>query len=204
MTDSTRTVPAILAKCLGCQETKPRPDAETTATPKLVRIRCATCGAKRIATVVEPGAVDLTPEERETLRKHGEPIQPDPPTLEDAGLAVPEVDLVAEARRIFDVAEPTSEEPTIDHAYRAWLATADGKTVSLAIRDRALALRRRGWSHYGIAALFEAARFDRDLDVGPDVDGWKLNNNFRSRLARDLMARVPELEAFFETRELRS
>lgn len=196
-------------KCLGCQTISMR-DGEPTASPELFRIVCSTCGGKRIARL-----------EREPTAER-EPFVPGDYPNELA--AKPEVDLVAEARRIFDVADPTpdqvaavvddvsgmataepEEKDPIETAYREWLRTGDGATVARAIRDRALALARRGWKHYGIAALFEAARFDHDLDIGPDVDGWRLNNNHRSRLARDLMARYPEeLGGFFETRELRS
>lgn len=198
----------VRAKCLGCHEIAMRDDFEETASVELVRIRCATCGAKRVAKVVFGD----------------QPAAPPPagPTKEE------ELDLLAEARRIFETEEPTTEElaataaaevddasgmatktdeGTIEAAYRAWLKTEAGAVVSKAIRDRALALRQRGWTHYGIAALFEAARFDRDLDLGPETPGddYRLNNNHRSRLARDLMAKYPEeLGGFFETRELRS
>lgn len=191
---------AIRAKCLGCQGVEVRSEYETTASPNLIRIRCATCGAKRIASIAEGGVPGLTDKERAALRR-------------DPRVPEPDVDLVAEARRIFELEEPSGEmvqatadaatddasgmetmtdEGTIDAAYRAWLATADGATIAKSIRDRAFAMKDRGFDHYGIAALFEAARFDRDLDVGPDADGWKLNNNFRSRLARDLMTKYPD------------
>lgn len=202
----------VRAKCLGCHEVAVRDDFEETAAVELIRIRCATCGAKRVAKVVfgdQPAA------NSEQLTK---PVPvPVGPSKEE------EIDLIAEAKRIFtddaiDYPEPSSErvatgdqetpaaveDSAIETAYRAWLRTEDGGTISRHIRDRAKALVDRGFTHYGIAALFEAARFDRDLDVGPDVEGWKLNNNHRSRLARDLMAKYPELAGFFETRELHS
>lgn len=206
----------VRAKCLGCHEVASRLDYEETASAELVRIRCATCGAKRVAKVV-----------------YGEepvPNPPAPPPVSPGPTKEEEIDLLAEARRIFEVdvpteaeadveatiaaVEPTGDVPivpaegderTIDQAYRSWLRTEAGAVVSKAIRDRALALRQRGWEHYGIAALFEAARFDRDLDLGPeDVGEYRLNNNFRSRLARDLMTKYEDLAGFFETRELRS
>lgn len=91
----------------------------------------------------------------------------------------------------------------LELAYLDWRNSDDGRAVWRAIRDRALSLRLRGWQHYGIAALFEAARYDHALAVGPDAQGFKLNNNHRAYLARDLMGYYPALAGFFETRRTR-
>lgn len=88
-------------------------------------------------------------------------------------------------------------------AFREWLATDDGRAILEDVRRRALDLRRRGFAHFGIGALWEAARFDRALVLGPDAEGFRLNNNHRSRAARLLMEQQPELAGFFEVRELR-
>jgi hypothetical protein len=93
---------------------------------------------------------------------------------------------------------------SLQQKYLAWRSTKDGETVVAYVTDAALRLRRRGWKHYGIAALIEAARYDHSLRVGPDSEGFKINNNWKARLARDLMAEVPELEGMFELRELRA
>lgn len=93
---------------------------------------------------------------------------------------------------------------TLQERYKEWRATSDGETVVAAVTEAALRLHRRGFKHYGIAALFEAARYTYALRVGPDAEGFKLNNNWRSRLARDLMVEHPELDGFFELRELRA
>jgi hypothetical protein len=222
-----QSVVPVNAKCLGCGTIAERTGYEETASPELIWIRCPESGCrggKRIAKIVYGAtpATGATPS----------PAPPPAPSKEQ------EVDLVAEARRIFDVDETaaggvrfpeheaaapeevgaaevvaSSEErdaeakdpaSDIDAAYRAWLKTEDGGVIARAIRDRALALVRRGWRHYGIRALWEAARFDRALEVGPGEDGYKLNDHYTSRLARDLMGKYPELEGFFETRELRS
>jgi hypothetical protein len=100
---------------------------------------------------------------------------------------------------------PAYRDPrTIQVKYEAWRATPDGETVYEAVRDAALRLRRRGFVHYGISALYEAARYTYSLRVGPDAEGWKLNNNWRSRMARELMTDEPELADFFELRTLRA
>jgi hypothetical protein len=92
---------------------------------------------------------------------------------------------------------------TLQERFEEWLASPDGQFVAEWIRERALQMRHRGWRHYSVKALYEAARFARDVQVGPNA-GWKLNNSYTSRLARLLMQQEPELESFFEVRELRA
>ncbi len=92
----------------------------------------------------------------------------------------------------------------LQERYEEWRATPDGQVVYQYIRDAALRLHRRGWRHYGVKALAEAARYEWSLQVGPDVEGFRVNNNWTSRLARDLMANEPALVGFFELRELRA
>jgi hypothetical protein len=91
---------------------------------------------------------------------------------------------------------------TLQERYDEWLRTRHGRLVYEAVADRALALQRRGFRHYGIAAIFEAARYAHAIEYGVTADGFLLNNSYRSRLARDLMADYPQLRGFFETREL--
>lgn len=93
---------------------------------------------------------------------------------------------------------------TLQQRYNRWRRSPDGQTVIDAVIAAALRLKRRGYSHYGIAALFEGARYTYALRVGPDAEGFKLNNSWRSRLAREIMRDVPELEGFFELRELKT
>jgi hypothetical protein len=97
---------------------------------------------------------------------------------------------------------PDGRYISLQQRYEEWRATPDGQTVYQAVHDAALRLRRRGFRHYGIAALFEAARYTYSLRVGPDAEGFKLNNNWRSRLARELMDDEPDLAGFFELRGL--
>ena len=95
-------------------------------------------------------------------------------------------------------------QPTLQDRFEDWLRTDNGLTVYLDVRDRAFALLRSGVHHYGIAALFEAARYERTLSLGRDFEGFRLNNSYRSRLARRLMDDYPDLEGFFETRGLKA
>lgn len=92
---------------------------------------------------------------------------------------------------------------TIQQRFEAWLATPDGQAVYEDVVRRAYRLRDRGYRHFGVHALWEAARYDRSLQVGPE-GGFKLNDHFTSRMARRIMADHPELEGFFEIRELRA
>lgn len=64
-------------------------------------------------------------------------------------------------------------------------------------------LQDRGHRHCSIGMLYEVVRWQeyrRTIDAG----GFRLNNNYRSRYARLIMDREPDLAGFFEIRELRS
>lgn len=63
--------------------------------------------------------------------------------------------------------------------------------------------RDSGAQKIGIGMLFEVLRWDRSLST-KSWDGFKLNNNLRSRYARAIMDHEPDLDGFFETRGLRS
>lgn len=93
---------------------------------------------------------------------------------------------------------------TLDERFDEWASTADGETVYGELVRRAFRLRERGFPHYGVGAIVESIRFDRNVEVGPDGDLFKVNNSYRSRLARKAMREYDELDGFFETRELRS
>jgi hypothetical protein len=62
--------------------------------------------------------------------------------------------------------------------------------------------RRSGHERCGIGMLFEVLRYRYGLRTAGDE--FKLNNNYRSRYARKIMAEHPDLDGFFETRELQS
>ncbi len=82
------------------------------------------------------------------------------------------------------------------HAFHLkWPAVYD-VIVGLARQAKA-----KGIERYGIAALWEVARWQ--FLVGQrwtSRNGWKLNNNHRSWYARYIMAREQDLAGFFETR----
>jgi hypothetical protein len=92
---------------------------------------------------------------------------------------------------------------TIQERFDEWLETPEGRSVYGLVRFRALALKARNWKHYSVKALVEAIRYDRDVKLGPTDGGFKINDHFSSRMARRVMAEVPELDGFFEVRVLR-
>jgi hypothetical protein len=69
--------------------------------------------------------------------------------------------------------------------------------VALARQQKAF-----GRDHVGIGMLFEVLRWQHSLQT--TGDDFLLNNNFRSRYARLIQQREPELAAMFNVRELRA
>lgn len=203
-----------LTRCRTCgTESKGMP--EPTLSPGLVLAYCVGCKARRasddLGDVVVEGTprrptadTVLTPKEVDEVAdmlgipRCEIPGCPDPAEPGGVGLCTP--------HRIDDesgMAEvELDDEDRIQRAYREWRRTSDGAAVVAAIRRRAIELRRRGWSRYGIQALAEVVRFDRALSVGPDAEGYRVNNSHLSRLARDLMAEDQDLASFFEVRAL--
>ncbi len=84
--------------------------------------------------------------------------------------------------------------------FRDWQHTAHGGEVSNLFLRYALQMRRRGWSHFGAEAIVNRLRWEQAMQQGPDADGFKINNNYRRRLAIWAMIRHRELEGFFHLR----
>ena len=89
----------------------------------------------------------------------------------------------------------------VEKEFLAYSQTVHARELEAEVISRAERLRAAGWKHYGIAAIFEAIRFDRDSRLGPGADGYKLNNNHRSFVARKIMAEHPNLAGFFWIRQ---
>lgn len=64
------------------------------------------------------------------------------------------------------------------------------------------AWKRRGRSRIGIAMLIETLRWQYGMMTTGDE--FYLNNSYRSRYSRMIMANEDDLDGFFSTRELRS
>lgn len=190
------------AKCLDCGIVADFAEVGTTASPTIARIPCGTCGKSRFGTIIptSPGGtpIDVVAEAKRIF----------------ADVRVDSIPIVSEAHQAARVAaaelapapkaDPGLEvDDRVQDAYREWLRTENGKTVSIAIRDRALAERKLGKERASIQRLAELVR-DEAVAAGHDGDGYRVNNSHLSRLARDLMRKYPELADLFEIRELRS
>ena len=57
-----------------------------------------------------------------------------------------------------------------------------------------------GRDHYGIAALVEVLRYQHAIAQDPNSE-FKVNNNYRAYMAREIMQNNPMLEGFFSTRK---
>ena len=74
--------------------------------------------------------------------------------------------------------------------------------VARLLAAMALALRAQGRTRYGIKALVEALRYQDAVQTRGD--DFRTNSDFTAHYARLLMREHPELEGFFETREIRA
>jgi hypothetical protein len=75
--------------------------------------------------------------------------------------------------------------------------------VEFQLRNLALNAKRAGLKVYGIGAIWEVLRWRLRVEGGR-IEEFKCSNDYRSRYARFLMWRHPELQGFFVLRELRS
>jgi hypothetical protein len=75
--------------------------------------------------------------------------------------------------------------------------------VETELRDLALKAKRAGLKIYGIGAVWEVLRWHLRILDGK-TEEFKCCNDYRSRYARFLMWKYPELRGFFTLRELRA
>lgn len=91
-------------------------------------------------------------------------------------------------------------EDDLDARFDAWLS-ANGHVLDQ-FCEMARAAKRAGRTKIGAKRLVEIMRWDTNTQTTGDT--FKFNNSFTSRLVRAAIARHPELDGFFEQRELRS
>lgn len=60
------------------------------------------------------------------------------------------------------------------------------------------------FAQIGICTLYEVTRWKYRLETTVGEDQYKLNNDFRSRYARLIMAQEPDLKGIFEIRKLKN
>lgn len=65
-------------------------------------------------------------------------------------------------------------------------------------------LKSRGYQHIGIELIWSAYRWNKMMHTTADEYGFKLNDHFRSRYARLIMATEPDLHGYFHIRTLRT
>lgn len=94
----------------------------------------------------------------------------------------------------------SNRKPTLQERFDAWVA-ANEDTIILFL-EFARKAQLAGHSRYGIAAIVERVRWERMVEKRESK--WKINNDYRSRLARLLVERDPRLQDMFETRKLAS
>ena len=97
---------------------------------------------------------------------------------------------------------PPGNDSRIDVAFADWIQSDYGQAVLAAFCKVAVAQRRRGKTT-GAKGVAEILR-DRPEDFGLSPTGWKIDNRFVSRLARQAMFQVPELEGHFRLKGLKS
>lgn len=129
--------------------------------------------------------------------------QPEPPKLDAGTKAVLNGEQRARERDLRNKHKrlgkpwptPTNEElfqrfhEENPHVYRA--------LVKLAFRAKAAGIKK-----WGINAVIEVFRWEHAIETKGDT--FKINNNHAPHYARLIMAREPELDGFFNTREIRA
>lgn len=103
--------------------------------------------------------------------------------------------IVKRAKRI----GPPNDKLTIESRFAAFHRANPDIYTKLVRLARELRAKR---PHYGIRPLIEIVRYDQAMTNADD--GFKINNDFCSRYARLIMDNEPDLDGFFETRELKS
>ena len=89
----------------------------------------------------------------------------------------------------------------LEKKYRRWLE-GPGKQVFPLFERFALEMlgkRRR----FGIALIMERVRFEVAMTWAEDAEGFRCNNSHRAYIARDLIAKYPELQDYLTIRSIR-
>lgn len=97
---------------------------------------------------------------------------------------------------------PLVTQRSIDQRFHDFHTANPGVYIELV--DMARQLRARGYTSIGIELIWSAYRWNRMMHTTPDEYGFKLNDHFRSRYARLIMANEPDLATMFTIRTLRT
>lgn len=91
--------------------------------------------------------------------------------------------------------------PTLDERFLLW-AGANEPVIEMFLKF-AREAKAANKGRFGIGAIAERVRWEVFI-YRKEADPFKINNSYRSRLARLLVKRDPGLEGLFEFRKLRS
>ncbi len=72
------------------------------------------------------------------------------------------------------------------------------------LTQMAFDLKERGHRRVGIEMLFNVIRWETMMEIEDPSSLYKLNNNYKPHYARMIMETYPELDGFFEVRELKA
>ena len=92
-----------------------------------------------------------------------------------------------------------AEKGTHRENFEAFSAAHPSVLEALLVLTRQM--KNRGFKKYSIMTLYGVVRYQLSLHSGED---YKLNNNHMPYYAREIMSRDPELEGFFDLREVKS
>ena len=98
-----------------------------------------------------------------------------------------------------------NDEPKDDAGrFDKWVHTRyGGDIMNQFIRD-AVGLKRQGFNQYSQWALVGHLRYHHDSKYGPEnTEPYKISNNFIAYMARFAMERVPELDGFFNIKQMK-
>ena len=91
-------------------------------------------------------------------------------------------------------------ELDITHRARARQWIEDNPQVFALFERFALQMVERG-KRFGIGQLAERVRWEVAMSWDKDDQGFRINNNYRAYLARELIKRHPQIEPFIEMRK---
>lgn len=107
-----------------------------------------------------------------------------------------------EADTLFDALTYATGDGALSLQHRYETFHALNPNVMRAIERVADEWVAAGGTRLGMGAIFEQLRWRSGLVT--QGSAWKLDNNWRSRYTRDLIARRPDIAGLFVTRELRA
>ena len=82
-----------------------------------------------------------------------------------------------------------------------WIHTPAGGEIANRFLRLSVKMKRQGWNAYSAQGIIEGMRWHEHLRHGPKAGDFKVNHNWRRRLAIWAMIRVPELDGFFRVKD---